>query len=173
MAHSFEWKSGSETSYKLLAHAPFSPPEKACGNIQVEQPGYGSYAHGNGKGIVIPFTVGRGYHELGLGVYRDFSPKTLREEANVNERLTVDIAEQVEITVNESSAKTIVHLINMSGARKQDFGSHLPVAGGTISVTGRMVKARALKDDRELEVKHGKIMLPVLDLFEAIVIEEL
>ncbi|KAK3681997.1 hypothetical protein LTR37_020675 [Vermiconidia calcicola] len=172
-SHLFEWKTGSQGQCKLLAHAPFSPPEKAYGNIQVEQRGYGSWAYGAGKGVVIPFTVGRGYHELGLGVYRDFYAKILREEGEAEEKLACNIAEQVEMTLNTNGSKTVVHLINMSGARKQNFGSHLPVVGGTISVGDRAVTAYALRSDQSLEVRNGEIILPTLDLFEVIVIEGL
>ena len=172
-SHFFEWKSGSGEGYKLLAHAPFSPPEKAYGNIQVEQRGYGSWRYGSGKGAVIPFTVGRGYHELGLGVYRDFFMKVLREEGGATEDITCNLAEQVEITVNKNGTKTVIHLINMSGARKQNFGSHIPIPGGTIDVAGKAVTARTLKSDKQLEVRDGSIILPTLDLFEVVVIEGL
>lgn len=171
-SHFFEWKSGSTEGYKLLAHAPFSPPEKAYGNIQVEQRGYGSWQYGHGKGIVIPFTVGRGYHELGLSVYRDFFAQILRKEGRPHEQLAFDIAEQVEITMNKNGPKTVVHLINMSGARKQNFSSHLPIPGGTISVGKQSITAHALKSDVMLEVRNGKIILPTLDLFEVVVVVE-
>lgn len=170
-SHLFEWKSGSEGGYKMLAHAPFAPPEKAYGNIQVEQRGYGTGCFGRGTGIVIPFTVGRGYRELGLGVYRDFFAKVLVKEGDAKENISCNIAEQVEMTVNTNGSKTIVHLINMSGARKQNFGSHLPISGGTIEVSGNGVTACALRCDKALEVKDGQIKLPTIDLFEVVVIE--
>ncbi|KAF7192799.1 hypothetical protein HII31_05847 [Pseudocercospora fuligena] len=172
-AHSFEWKSGSTEGYKLLAHAPFSPPEKAYGNIQVEQRGYGSWKYGNGQSTVIPFTVGRGYHELGLSMYRDFFSKVLHEEGSAEEPLKFDVPEQVEVTINKNAESTVVYLINMSGARKQNFGSHLPISGAKISVGNRNINARALKSEKQLEVKHGEIVLPTLDLFEVVVIEGL
>lgn len=170
--HMFEWKSASTAGYKLLARAPFSPPEKAYGNIEVEQRGYGAGQFGRGKGIVIPFTVGRAYRELGLGVYRDFYTEILHKEGGANEQLAFDIAEQVEVTVNTNGSKTVVHLVNMSGARKQNFGSHLPIPGGKIRALGdKAVTAHALSSDKQLEVKDGEIILPTLDLFEVVVIE--
>lgn len=169
--HVFDWKASSKGGYKMLARAPFSPPEKAYGNLEVEQRGYGSGHFGLGKGIVIPFTVGRGYRELGLGVFRDLYAKVLKEEGDSRDPLSCSIAEQVEMTINTNGPKMVVHLINMSGARKQNFGSHLPIPGGTITVPSGSVTAHALSIDKQLEVKGCKIFLPTLDLFEVIVIE--
>ncbi|KAJ4167423.1 hypothetical protein NW754_011238 [Fusarium falciforme] len=171
--HSFEWKAGSGGGYKMLARAPFSPPEKAYGNVQVEQRGYGTWNFDRGAGVVIPFTVGRGYRELGLGVFRDFFTRILREEGGAKELISCSIAEQVEVTVNENGSRLVVHLINMSGARKQNFGSHIPISSGTIQVLEckSNVWARALQADRVLEVKDGVVFLPTLDLFEVVVIE--
>lgn len=167
----FEWKTGTGGAYNVLARAPFSPPEKAYGNVQVDQRGYGSWKFGKGRGVVIPFTVGRGYRETGLAVFRDFFAKALREEGNAKERLSCSIAEQVEMTINSNGSKTVVHLINISGARGQNFGRHLPVPGGTLEGLGRNDTARALVAGTELVLKDGVIELPTLDLFEVIVIE--
>jgi hypothetical protein len=71
----FEWEADSGAGYKLLAHASFSPPDKAYGNIQVEQRGYGTGSFSRGKGVVIPLIVGAGYRKIGLPVYRDFSSR--------------------------------------------------------------------------------------------------
>jgi hypothetical protein len=51
----WQWR---RVGYKLLAHAFFGPPEKAYGNIQVEQRGYGTGSFDRGKGVFIPFTAG-------------------------------------------------------------------------------------------------------------------
>lgn len=169
--HLLEWKIGTGGAYKLLAHAAFSPPEKAYGNTQVEQRGYATGTFGRGRGVVIPFTVGCGYRDLGLSVYRDFFRGILSEEGGAKEILSCKIAEQVNITVNTTGSSVVVHLINMSGARKQNFGSHIPISGGRISVIRENIKARALHIDRELEVNNGEIILPTLELFEVIVIE--
>lgn len=169
--HMFEWKTGTSGGYKLLARAAFSPPEKAYGNIEVEQRGYGSGAFGKGKGIVIPMTVGRAYRELGLGVYRDFFVEILEKEGQAKEPFSLKIAEQVEMTLNRNGSKTILHLINMSGARKQNFGSHIPITGGSIKLEASNVTATAMVSGQQLEVKDGEIALPTLDRFEVIVLE--
>ncbi|KAF4968845.1 hypothetical protein FSARC_3811 [Fusarium sarcochroum] len=174
--HSFEWKQGSSGGYNMLAKAPFSPPEKAYGNLQVEQRGFGTWKFGRGVGVVIPFTVGRGYRELGLGVFRDFFSGILEQEGGVKEPMSCTIAEQVEMTINRNGSSLVVHLINMSGARRQNFGAHIPISGGSIEVrveTSSGISAYALQSEKKLEVKEGVISLPTLDLFEVVVIDGL
>lgn len=172
--HLFEWKEGTRGRYKMLARAPFAPPEKAHGNVEVDQRGCGIGDYGKGKGIVIPITIGRGYRETGLKCFRDLFQELLTEEGAVTEPVSVSIAEQVEATVNANETKTVIHLINMSGARNQNFGTHLPIPGGSIEVRSEgSFKAHALKCDKHLEVKDGRIVLPTLDLYEVIVIEKI
>ena len=96
-----------------------------------------------------------------------------QEESVAKEPVSSSIAEQVEVTINSNGQKTVLHLINVSGARRQNFGSHLPIPAGSIKVSGSGISARALVADRTLEVKDGEIQLPELDLYEVVVIEGL
>ena len=90
----------------------------------------------------------------------------------VVEPFTVEIAEQVEVTLNVNEGKTIIHLNNMSGARKQNFGTYLPIDGGRIKINkAGSFKARARWADKELEVKDGEGAIPTLEQFEVVVIE--
>jgi hypothetical protein len=172
--HLFEWKKDTRGRYKMLARAAFAPPELAYGNVEVEQRGCGIGDYGKGKGVVIPMTIGRSYRETGLKCFRDFFEELLREEGGVVEPLSLHTAEQVEATINVNEDKTVVHLINMSGARKQNFGTHLPIHGGIIklSAPGKF-EAHALKRDQKLEVKDGVVTLPTLDLYEVVVIKSI
>ena len=172
--HLFEWKEDTRGRYKMLARAAFAPPELAHGNVEVDQRGCGIGDYGKGGGIVIPITIGRGYRETGLKCFRDLFEELLREEGGFMEPVSVDIAEQVEATINTNGSKTIVHLINMSGARKQNFGTHLPISGGTIQLSSEgKFRAYTLKSDEQLEVKDGVITLPTLDLYEVVVVESI
>jgi hypothetical protein len=170
----FDWKRESSTGYKVLARAPFAPPEKAFGNLQTDQPGFGITKFGSGQGVTIPFTVGRTYHETGLTSSRDFLARIFKQHC-LQEALSFDIAEQVEVTLNETQDMTVVHLVNMSGARRLNFGTHLPISGGTIRVPGPTagVKARGLISGEELSLVDGQFKLPILHLFEVVVIEGL
>lgn len=171
--HLFDWKEDTKGIYKLLAFAPFAPPEYAYGNVQIDDFGCGVGAFEGGKGIAIPFAVGRGYRELGLSVFRDFFHMILRDEGAATEKLKFNIAEQVEVTLNINGPRTVVHLINTSGQRKQNVGEWLPIPAGTIEVEGKNVTAYALVSNSTLKIKDGKILLPGLDLFEVVVIDGL
>ncbi|KAF2014442.1 hypothetical protein BU24DRAFT_348503 [Aaosphaeria arxii CBS 175.79] len=170
-AYYFDWKPESRTFYRVLARAPFAPPEKAYGNLQNDQPGCGVARYGSGQGALIPFTVGKAYRETGLTCLRDFFLDVFSQIATP-EPISFNLAEQVEVTVNQTAGKLVVHLINMSGARKLNFGTHLPISGGSITVTGGgKVRARALRANTELKTVGGVIQLPELDLFEVVIIE--
>ncbi|KAM5349146.1 hypothetical protein ACJ41O_008969 [Fusarium nematophilum] len=170
-AYYFEWKEESIKEYKILSRAPFAPPEKAYGNVEIDQPGFGMAHYGSGKGVVIPFTVGRGYRETGLGCHRDFFIRAFTQSA-VHEQLSFDLAEQVEVTLHRTGDKVVVHLVNMSGSRRLNFGSHVPIAQGSIKVVGGFegISAQALRADQKLRVVDGIISLPTLDLFEVVTI---
>lgn len=171
--HSFEWKDDSQGGYNMLARAPFSPPEKAYGNVQVEKRGYGVGNYGAGRGVMFPFGIGRGYRDLGLEAFRDLFSLVLRDQVTgAGEPISCTIAEQVEITLNKNGSKLVVHLVNMSGAKRQNFGPHIPISGGTISLLGGgFTKAHALVADQVLDVKDAEIVLPTIGLFEVVVIE--
>jgi len=171
----FECKENNCGRYEVLAQAPFAPPELSHGNVQVNQRGCRIGDHGKGKGTFIPFTVSRGYREIGLKCFRDFIEEIFNE-GGVTEHVSVKIAEQVETTVNWSEPRTGIHLINMSGACRQNFGQHLPIPIGNMKLSSEGIckfKASASVSNQVLEVKDGMIKLPKMDLYEVIVIENI
>ncbi|OCF35855.1 hypothetical protein I316_02348 [Kwoniella heveanensis BCC8398] len=174
----FELKSDRqiETYAKVLDRAPFAPPEYAYGNkAHPDEGGAVIAAFGQGTTAIIPFTIGRAYKDLGLTPLRDFFLDVLTNKLSAPEILSFDIAEQVEITVNRNGKDLIVHLDNQSGARPTNFGPYLPIAGGKITINGAQssssITAHALYADQEVQVKSGEIVLPVLGLFEVVVIK--
>ena len=95
----------------------------------------------------------------------------LKEEALAPEALSLSIADQVDATLNANGSQIIIHLINLSGARKQIFGSHIPISGGKIKVPAGS-KVQLLVRDQELEVHNGEVALPELDLYEVVVVDQ-
>jgi hypothetical protein len=176
--HYCAWRDGAEQRLKMLARAPFGPPEKAYGHQQVDHPGYVMWRHGQGRSATIPWTVGRGYRELGLTVERDLILAIVRDLLGDDEPVSVDLPEQVEVTVHKNGERTIVHLVNMSGARSTGFGKPLPIRNGTLRMRGASgsTAARALVSDTACIVAADAdgitVALPELNLFEVIVIGE-
>lgn len=177
--HYYEWRADRQirTEYQQLARAPFAPPEKAYGNLEVEHPGLVVGHYGAGQGIVIPFTVGWAYHEIELSCIKNFFIDAWKT-ADAQEIISFDLPPQVEITINQSVSgkRTVIHLVNMSGAKRVGFGPHLPISEGIIKISASAsnlgkISARALHADKELIIADGMIKLPTLELFEVVVIE--
>ncbi len=174
--HYCAWRTGAQHRLRMLARAPFGPPEKAYGHEQVDHPGYVMWRHGQGRSTTIPWTIGRGYRDLGLTVERDLILSIVGDLLGDDEPVSADLPEQVEVTVHKNGARTIVHLVNMSGAHPTGFGKPLPVRSGTLRVRGPNAStARALVSDTVCAVTADtggiSVALPELGLFEVIVID--
>ena len=174
--HYCAWRSGAEHRLKMLARAPFGPPEKAYGHQQVDHPGYVLWRHGRGRSATVPWTIGRGYRDLALTVERDLILSIVGDLLGEAETLSADVPEQVEVTLHRNGERTIVHLVNMSGAHPTGFGKPLPVRNGTLRIRGvnPSTAARALVSDTACAVTAVpdgiSVALPELNLFEVIVI---
>lgn len=172
----YEWKEGSEGRFKKLDYAPFAPPEYIYGNVQIDERGAGVGSYENGTGVLVPFPLGSGYRETGLDVFRQFF-ELLIDEFGAEERVAFDLSEQVEVTLNTNGRnQTVVHLVNMSGIKYQNFGEPLPIPAGSMRILGSTdgVAARTLFSGVELEIESdGTVQLPGLDLFDVIVIDGL
>lgn len=172
----YEWKNDSRGIYKKLDNGTFAPPEYIYGNKQTEERGVGIGPYGAGTGVLIPFPVGMAYRDMGLQSHRDFFEMILKEVSEEPLLRFNGLAEQVEVTLNRNPRnQTVVHFLNMSGIKYQNFGKWLPIPASNVTITGagEGVTARALRANVSLEVEDGVIQLPGLDLFEVVVIEGL
>ncbi|MFN8521675.1 MAG: alpha-amylase family protein [Chloroflexota bacterium] len=173
--HFCAWKDDADSRDVMLARAAYGPPEKAYGYEPVEHPGYSVRAHGKGRTAMVPWTIGRAYRELGLTVARDKMHAMVRELLGGDEILAAELPEQAEITMNRSGDRLVVHVVNMSGARRSNFGAPLPFAGGRLRVRGARGDARALVSDSSCPATRDgewvSIELPRIDLFEVIVVD--
>ena len=64
-----EPKKDAQGRLAFLPQAAYGPPEKAYGHVADGTPGY--YVDGAGRVALVPWTIGRSYHELGLSTLRD------------------------------------------------------------------------------------------------------
>jgi hypothetical protein len=94
-----------------------------------------------------------------------------------DESISAKLPEQVELTVHRTGGRTVVHLVNMSGARRTSFGPPLPVRDGILRLAGvrAAATARALVSDSACVLTSDadsiSVALPEFGLFEVIVIE--
>jgi hypothetical protein len=164
---------GARSAMKVLSRAPYGPPEKCHGHVELAHPGLLS---GNG-GTVLPWTVGRAYREVGLSAHRDLFVDAVLDAAPVPVAVETDLPEQVEVVLGRSRAGLVVHVVNLTGAGPQRFGSPVTVHGARLWVpwAGPVARVRALRASIDLAVteRDGRpgIDLPPLGLFEVLVIE--
>jgi hypothetical protein len=172
--YSHRYAANCSSKYVILGAAPFAPPEKAYGNVETGQPGVVQRPYGAGTGVLVPTTIGTAYREIGLTAIRDVIFQVLdgvSESASRAQPLKVIIAEQVAVTINSQGPRTIIHLVNISGARRKNFGPYISIPGGLIIGADSYMAATALRTRVELQVNNGVIKLPRLDLFEVVVLE--
>jgi hypothetical protein len=158
-----------------LPQAPYGPPEKCYGHAADGTPGY--YLDSSGKVALIPWTVGWSYHELGLTTLRDIVVDVTRDLLGDDEPVRGELEEHVEMTLQRNGDDLVVHLINLSGARRKNYGPPIHTRGGTLRLakTTDGVTAMALvagvacatrRDGGDLVVS-----LPELGRFEVVVIK--
>jgi hypothetical protein len=127
--------------------------------------------------VLVPWTVGRAYHELGLSTSRDIVVAIVRELIGKDEPVSADLAEHVELTLQRRGDDILVHLINLSGARRKNYGPYIRTSGGTLRLSGApasatakaLVAGKACKTSRE--GNDLVITLPDLERFEVVHIQ--
>jgi hypothetical protein len=170
-----EAKKGAQGRLVFLPQAAYGPPEKSYGHKADGTPGY--YLDGAGRVALVPWTIGRSYHELGLSTLRDIVVGLVRELLGDDEPLQAKLAEHVELTLQRRGEDLVVHLINLSGARRKNYGPHVRTSGGRLRLAGAgpsatakaLVAGTACKTTRDGD--DLIINLPELERFEVVLIE--
>ncbi len=177
--HSVEPAPGATTGLLALSRAPYGPPEKCHGHLELDdQPGLIIGEHV----AVLPWTVGRGYRETGLTAHRDaFVDALLAVAPGVSVRSGAGagaaLSEQVEIVTGRSAVGRVIHLLNRSGDAVQRFRAPVPIAAGAAIrlelPSGASVRAAVAKTTQTVE-RDGEdavVVLPGIDRFEVLVIK--
>lgn len=160
---------GARTAMRVLSRAPYGPPEKCYGHVELDQPGLLR----SGRTTVLPWTVGRAYREVGLSAHRDLFVDALLAAVPVPVAVDTDLPDQVEVVLGRSRAGLVVHLVNLTGAGPQRFGPPVTVHGCRLWIpwADRSARVRALHAGIDLAVTERGVDLPPLDLFEVLVME--
>lgn len=179
--HIVEPRANTELDLLVLSRAPYGPPEKCHGHLPLEQPGLVVGRAGDGQVAALPWTVGRGYREVGLSAHRDIVVDALlRVAPGVDVRSGVGggaaLPEQVEVVLGRSAAGRVIHLLNRTGDADQRFRAPVPIAPATLALDASAGRVRALRSGAELPVRTDAdgpyVELPEIGLFEVLVIEE-
>ncbi len=179
--HIVEPRSDAVTHLPAMSRAPYGPPEKCHGHLPLSHSGLliGS-DDGGGAVVVMPWTVGRGYREVGLSAHRDLFVDALLEAAPEvgipGSGLDEDsLPEAIEVVLGRSAAGQVIHLINRSGDADQRFRRPVTIRGAVLGVDPAATRVRALRAGRDLPIERqngqATVLLPDLDLFEVLVVE--
>lgn len=179
--HSVEPRPDAEVSLLVISRAPYGPPEKCHGHLDLDQPGLITGQSGAGRVAVLPWTAGRGYREVGLSAHRDLVVSALlRLAPGVEVRSGIGggaaLPEQVEIVLGRSAAGQAIHLLNRTGDADQRFRAPVPIAPATLAVDAAARRVRALRAGVDLPIEtagdEAYVRLPELGLFEVLVVEQ-
>jgi hypothetical protein len=159
----------ADTGWPALSRAPYGPPEKCHGHLELTHPGRLSAPYGNGRAAMLPWTVGRAYREVGLSAHRDlFVEEALRVGAP---QVETELPEQVEIVLGRSAAGQVVHLLNRSGDADQRFVQPLPIRPSRLRIPGAGTgQVEALCAGRTLSAEDGWVTVPEIERFEVLVV---
>ena len=157
----------AEVGLLAMSRAPYGPPEKCHGHLELDHPGRLSAQYGNGRATLMPWTVGRAYREVGLTAHRDaFIDEVIRAGGP---QVDTDLPEQLEIVMGRSAAGTVIHLLNRSGDADQRFAQPLPIGEGWLTLPDGVQTVEALCGGRQLRVEGGRVLVPSIALFEVLV----
>lgn len=168
----------------FLPPGRYGPPEKCYrdDDIPSDAPGVVRHAHGSGRATYFPWPIGALYHHLSLPEYRRLLVDAVREAVGTDVALGTNVPAQVEIVVGrqESTGRTLVHLINYSGHQERAMHDPLEIRDLRIGL-GAYVDAEAARTARslrlgiELSIDHSGdepvVELPRLGRFDAIALE--
>ncbi|WP_152365996.1 alpha-amylase family protein [Microlunatus speluncae] len=158
-------------NWRVLPQASFAPPEKAYGHQVSELAAVA--ANAAGTAVRVAWTIGRTFREFGTGDLRRLMLELVRGLAGPQPVADSDLPEQVEVIIGTNGSRTVVHLINLSGARRQGFGAPLPISGARLRLPAG-TSARSLVSDQDCKIRQDSdsilVELPSFELFEVIVI---
>jgi hypothetical protein len=166
-------RAGAQAMHAHLAQAPYGPPEKAYGNEVDGQPGWALSA--SGAVAVVPWTIGRAYHDIGLASLRLLIRDVVDRILPNSPLLVANLPDCVEVTVQRGPAGLVIHLVNLSGRRRRSFGAVVPIQEGSLVIRDA-ASARALVTPQDFYWKRLDgalvVQLPPIHEFEVIVVEE-
>jgi hypothetical protein len=165
---------GALSGAPLVSAAPFGPPEKCYGNRITEVSGVFRNNHGDGAVTTLAWTAGRAYRETELTVIADHIGREILVLLNGGSPVRADAPADVDLTLATAAGRTVVHVLNLTGARRRGFEAPFPLrdvvvhlfglpAGTPVTavISGITVTANGSDDTA--------VRLPELGLFEVLV----
>jgi len=167
----------SETAKTLLpivGRAPFGPPEKCYGNEPNGRWGALSADVGEGRIVVLPWTIGRSAAASGAERLRRAFAAIVDAASDAPVSLPGEASPDVEVVLSRAEAGRIAHLLNRTGDRVNRFAAVAPLHDQVLVLPWpdvQSVRSAVAGDDVPFEVVAGgiRITVPVLERFEVLV----
>ena len=164
---------------QLIPPHRFGPPERCYYEQITHFPGFVVNTAGEGKAIYLPWSPGRLFHRQGHTNTAGFLVALLRGVAGL-ESLNGNLMPQVEVTLfgKVDRPASLLHLVNTSGHFGNTFYAPVPMRGVQVMVPCERQprQVHALRADQLLDFSwtqsYLRVEVPVLELFEALLIEE-
>lgn len=157
----------------LIPPSMFGPPEFIHTDMKETQTP-ALVERDGGRSVWLPFELGSMYYRLSLpahaGLLRD-----LVRELMPSRQLVTDAHPLVETTLMRQRERTLVHMINLSGHSQTGYFAPLKMGPVRVEVEGEFLRARGLREGRELAASRrgGRTVVtaPSLADYELIALE--
>jgi hypothetical protein len=173
-----QYAPGAVQHLRLIPPHKYGPPERCYYEQVTDFPGFVVNPLGEGKAIYLPWSPGALFHRQGHTNTADALAALLQGVAGL-EPVGGNLSPQVEVTLFEKAGGSaqLLHLVNGSGHFGNSFYAPVPMRGVQVVVPCQREprQVHALWADQLLDFSwysgHLRVALPVLTLFEALLIE--
>lgn len=170
-----ELETGGQSALTLVPRTKVNPMEMVGeGMHDTDLAGLYLNRYGDGELAYLPWDIGELYYRAGApshsALFNDLVdhllPKGRQIRTNAHPMLQVTLQQQ------RHAGRTLVHLVNLSGASQVSYHPAIPMAAIQIEVQGQFSTARAAASGRELPLArkgdYTCVTLPVLDTYDVI-----
>jgi hypothetical protein len=162
-------------SLTLVPPSMFGPPEKIHVDFtDTVKPGVVMVKRGQGDVTWVPWDLGALYYRHSLpahaGILRDLLNRILPER-----QIRTNAHPLVETVLMRQGARTLLHLVNLSGHSQTGYFAPVPMSGIRMDIAGTYRTAASVRKPAKLTVRargnRSEFVLPHLEDYELIVLE--
>jgi hypothetical protein len=159
----------------LVPPSMFGPPEYVHIDMKdTDVPAILTRRIGAGTVLWIPWNLGSLYYRHSLpahaGLFRDVLDRLLPRR-----QLRTNAHPLVELTLMKQGARTLLHLINLSGHSQTGYFAPIPMSGIRVQVAGAFTSAKTVRSAGAIPVQsargYSEFTLPRLSDYELVVLE--
>ncbi len=165
----------AQSALTLVPRTKVNPMEMVGeGMHDTDLPGLYLNRYGDGELAYLPWDIGELYFRAGApshsALFSDLVDHLLPDGRQI--RTNAHPMLQITLQHQQHSGRTLVHLVNLSGASQVSYHPAIAMAGVQIELQGQFDTARAAVSGQELPIaKRGNytwVTLPVLDTYDVI-----